>query len=72
MKSNIVGVGGSKIDKKRVVTLHMVITEPELVKIIEYLKTIELEDLVDYAIEEERKWKGTLVLGKQEKRCIVI
>ena len=57
MKSNIVGVGGSKIDKKRVVTLHMVITEPELVKIIEYLKTIELEDLVDYAIEEERKWK---------------
>ena len=55
MKSNIVGVGGGKIDKKRVVTLHMVITEPELVKIIEYLKTIELEDLVDYAIEEERK-----------------
>ena len=57
MKSNIVGVGGGKIDKKRVVTLHMVITEPELVKIIEYLKTIELEDLVDYAIEEEWKWK---------------
>ena len=40
--------------EKRVVTFHIVITEPELVKIIEYLKTIELEDLVDYAIREEK------------------
>ena len=42
------------MDEKRVVTFHIVITEQELLKIVEYLKTIGLEDLVDYAIGEEK------------------